>query len=199
MQRLGVCSLIECDESTPDPRNSITWVKGKYPGDRIVLSFIVPQLPISPRQASQLENVSRIQLACAFHVAHGLGPAALPAVNVSQQCENFGVVWQGALRNRKLGAGALVIEISVVEMRGQSQMPFTRIRFQVKDGIDGRLSQGQPSGCVIDSLEVDRVMGKSEPIIGEEEGRIARDRLVKQIHRGGKVLRRVRTVTNLIH
>ena len=68
------------------------------------------------------------------------------------------------LGNSKFGAGAVEIEVTEVEMRGESQVRLPRIRSDAKGGVYCSIRQIQTSGRPINFLEVERDMGRGEPV-----------------------------------
>src|SRR5438093_6151284 len=196
MQGMGVCPLIYLAKGAPGSCDDILRIKGKDTRQSIARLLIIAHKIASRCQHDQSKSVPGIQFARVLEIADRLGPATLPTVNYSRKRKNLGIIRQCLLRQSKFGAGVVEIEISIVEMRGEGEMRLAGIWFQSKRGIDGRLRQGETSGCAIDFLEVHLVMGRSQPAIGEKEGRIARDRLIEQIHRGIEIFLAVRTVSN---
>src|SRR6266699_1073030 len=81
-----------------------------------------------------------------------------------------------------LALGAVIISIAPITMLRQSEMTFGRVRAQPTNSLDGGVGQSQSRGSVFEVTKINLIVGMSELVIGQEEIRIARNRLIKQAH-----------------
>jgi hypothetical protein len=134
-------------------------------------------------------RVSRVELDSALEIFGRFSPPALPSIDIAGQLKRQRVVRQTFLRQVKLLPGAVVIEITPVEMLGDSEMRFARIWAQANQRLDRRVGHGQPRRSVIDTQEVEQIVNVGKLVICKCEGGIAFDRFIQQANGLGQALR----------
>src|SRR6266480_5168474 len=90
-----------------------------------------------------------------------------------------------------LAPGAVIIAIAPIAMLRQSEMTFGRVRSQPTNSLDGGVGQRQSRGSVFEITKINLIMRMGELVIGQDEIRIARNRLLQQVHGFIEILARL--------
>src|SRR5262245_47358558 len=118
---------------------------------------------------------------------HSLRPAPLASVNESAQLKDTRVIRQGPRCDCELCTGAVIIEISPIQVCGHGKVRIARIRSQPKSRIDRGFCQRQAVRGVIPG-EVKIIVSSRQLAICQKETGITSDRLVKDICASKRIL-----------
>src|SRR4029077_21035068 len=103
-------------------------------------------------------RVLRIELDCALEIFDRLIPEPLPSIDIAGQHKRPRLVRQTLLCQTKFVPSAVVIEITPVQMLGESKMRFAGIWKQASERLDRPIRHSQPRGSVINTGEVKQVV-----------------------------------------
>ena len=104
----------------------------------------------------------------------------MPSVDKTGQKKRRRLVRQTLLCQTKFVPSAVVIEITPVQMLGESKMRFSGIWKQASERLDRHIRHSQPRGSVIRTSEVEQIVSVGELIICKRESGIAFDCLIQQ-------------------
>ena len=125
-------------------------------------------------------TVLRVELDSALKIFCRFIPASLPSVNIAGRHKRPRLVRQTLLCQTKFVPSAVVIEITPVQMLGESKMRFAGIWKYASQRLDCRVRHSQPRRSVICTSKVEQIVSVGQLIICKRKGWIVLDRLVQQ-------------------
>src|SRR5262245_54408841 len=132
-----------------------------------------PVIKCNPQH--QRSNIARVQLHCALKVSRGFFPAPLTPLDGTGPCEYPRIVRQRLAGNFQFSQSTVVIVVGPIKIPPTREMRFTGVRTKARGSLKGCFCQRHPRRCMVEAIEIKRVMSEGELVIRIEKRWIARD------------------------
>src|SRR4030095_5253513 len=139
MHWLGIGLPVKLKSRKRDFRVEVIWLDRQRAFQHRLFVSIAMENSVTERNLLTRFSVSRVEIACAFQVLHGLLPASLPSLDISHHPEYQRVIRQGLASTLQFSQRPTIIEVAMIKISRMRQMRFTRIWTKAKRALDGRL------------------------------------------------------------